>query len=312
MTKVPSPDERPFCRSLWVWTGSAAVIALFFAVLRRPPDGIEHGTLAQFFGRFHPLLVHIPIALILLVPLLEIAGSFPRGIHLRSAAGFVLGLAAAAAIGAALDGWLLAWSGGYGGRTVVRHLWGGVSLAALAFAATGIRRLSLGRPLWALTYRLLLVSMVFLLVWTSDQGAALTHGETFLTQYMPDGLRLFLGVAKPRQKPVQAITSARPATFYTVRIVPILERNCITCHGPQKVKGGLRLDSYLGIIKGGEDGPVIIPWMPLKSDLYRRITLPPDDDDSMPSGGKKSLPPDDVKLIQQWIAAGASDHQPSD
>src|ERR1017187_5488590 len=79
MTKVPSPDERPFCRSLWVWTGSAAVIVLFFAVLRRPPDGIEHGTLAQFFGRFHPLLVHVPIALILLVPLLEIAGSFPRG-----------------------------------------------------------------------------------------------------------------------------------------------------------------------------------------------------------------------------------------
>jgi hypothetical protein len=64
-------------------------------------------------------------------------------------------------------------------------------------------------------------------------------------------------------------------------------------------------------MKGGEDGTVIEPWEPQKSDLVRRITLPSDDDDAMPSNGKKPLTPDEIKLIQAWIAAGASDRQPA-
>jgi hypothetical protein len=64
-------------------------------------------------------------------------------------------------------------------------------------------------------------------------------------------------------------------------------------------------------MKGGEDGLVITPWLPQKSDLVRRITLPSDDDDAMPSGGKKPLSPNEIKLIQDWIAAGASDLQPA-
>lgn len=308
---MPDSRERRFSSAALIWIGCAALVVLFYVALRRSPDGTERAALAQFVGRFHPLLVHVPIALILLVALFEIASAFPRGGHLRSATGFILGLATAAAIVAAVDGWILAWSGGYSGRTVTHHMWGGISLAAICLATAGIRRISPGRPLWVAAYRLLLVPMVILLVWTGHEGSALTHGETFLTDYMPEGLRSLLGVAKRTPKPRPAPPSLASATFYSVRIVPILNRNCITCHGPQKVKGGLRLDSYAGIMKGGEDGTVIEPWEPQKSDLVRRITLPSDDDDAMPSDGKKPLTPDEIKLIQAWIAAGASDRQPA-
>src|ERR1035441_6088101 len=101
--------------------------------------GREHGNLGQFIGRLHPLLVHGPVALIALVPLMELAGLSRRRAHLRSAAGWVLALAAFAAFAAAFDGWLLAWSGGLRGRDVTRHMWGGVWLAAACAAAVRAR-----------------------------------------------------------------------------------------------------------------------------------------------------------------------------
>src|ERR1035437_2381056 len=101
-----------------VWTLVAGLVSIFVLVLLlvyAAPDGRERAELAQFLGRFHPLVVHLPIALLLLVPLLELAALAAERRHLRQSALFVLGLATAAAIGSAWLGWLLAWSGGYEG-----------------------------------------------------------------------------------------------------------------------------------------------------------------------------------------------------
>src|SRR6267154_4407797 len=54
--------------------GLFLVIVLALVVLKAPPDGLERGQLSQFLGRFHPLVVHLPIALVLLVAALECAG----------------------------------------------------------------------------------------------------------------------------------------------------------------------------------------------------------------------------------------------
>ena len=87
---------------VWILSaGSAAIVPLLILLLYAPPDGLQRAELAQFLGRFHPLAVHLPIALLLLVPLLELAAFFGDRQHLRQAAGFVLGLAAASAIASA-------------------------------------------------------------------------------------------------------------------------------------------------------------------------------------------------------------------
>ena len=89
------------------WTLAGGLTSIFLLVmlsLYAPPDGQERAEFAQFLGRFHPLIVHIPIALLLLLPILECAGVIQE--HLRHAAGFVLALAVAGAITAALFGWL--------------------------------------------------------------------------------------------------------------------------------------------------------------------------------------------------------------
>src|SRR5258708_11791339 len=68
------------------------ILILLVLVIFLPPDGNERAELAQFIGRFHPLAVHFPIALILLVPILELAGRSSRFSYLRLTAVFVLGL----------------------------------------------------------------------------------------------------------------------------------------------------------------------------------------------------------------------------
>lgn len=92
---------------------------------------------------------------------------------------------------------------------------------------------------------------------------------------------------------------------FAKQIRPIMADNCYKCHGPKKEKGKLRLDTLAAFEKGGKDGKVIVPGDPDKSDLYRRITLPKDDDDVMPPEGDP-LPKDKQALVKQWIAQGAS------
>jgi len=68
-------------------------------------------------------------------------------------------------------------------------------------------------------------------------------------------------------------------------IQPLFQQSCIKCHGPEKQKGDLRLDSKAMAMKGGKDGVAITAGQADKSDLYRRITLPAGSDDIMPSKG---------------------------
>ncbi len=86
-------------------------------------------------------------------------------------------------------------------------------------------------------------------------------------------------------------------------ILPLLESHCIKCHGPKKQKGNLRLDSRASALRGGDDGPAITPEKPLESPLLRRITST-DPESRMPPEGDR-LPPASIKILQDWIAAGA-------
>jgi mono/diheme cytochrome c family protein len=158
------------------------------------------------------------------------------------------------------------------------------------------------------------------MVWTGHGGGSISHGDDFLTEKMPVRLRQWLGIAAPA--PAQAVASkaaAAPppthggpastnpanAAFYAIHVAPLFARSCISCHRPEKHKGGLRMDTYAQLMLGGEDGPVVVPGKPDSSDIIRRLRLPPTDDDSMPSDGDKPLTPEEIQTVERWIAAGA-------
>src|SRR5439155_17192246 len=89
------------------------------------------------------------------------------------------------------------------------------------------------------------------------------------------------------------------------QIKPILEFDCLRCHGPEKPKGNLRLDTRAGALKGGDDGTALVPGKPDRSPLYTSTILPADDDKHMPPKGEP-LKKDQTELLRVWIEQGAS------
>jgi uncharacterized membrane protein len=278
----------------------APVVVVTTLVAFFPPDGNERTEWVQFIGRFHPLFVHFPIALFLLVPVLEIVGRSARSSYLRLSVDFVLALATLGATWAAILGWCLGRSGGYSGTLIAQHMWGGVLLSIICWLCWLLRT---QLPEFGVAYALALALGVGLVGWTGYRGGQLSLGRNHLTEHMPSALRSLL-----RLEETSAASALRvdPNTFYGARIHPIFAAHCISCHGADKHRANLRLDSYRALMKGGEDGPVIRTGSVQNSDLFRRIALPAGHDDFMPKG-KPPLTADELKTIELWIGAGASE-----
>ncbi|MBA3698191.1 MAG: hypothetical protein H0W78_05005 [Planctomycetes bacterium] len=89
---------------------------------------------------------------------------------------------------------------------------------------------------------------------------------------------------------------------------PIIEKSCISCHGAEKQKGKLRLDTKEAWLKGGENGKMVEPGKPEKSDVVKSIKFEHEDPDyNMPpqkKGKDTKLTADQVKIIEEWIKAG--------
>jgi hypothetical protein len=282
----------------------ALILLLCALLILFPPDGLERASWAQFIGRFHLLTVHFPIALVLLVPVLEWAGRSPRFAYLGSSVDFLWPLAMLSSLAAATLGWCLSRSGAYSGRLVTQHMWGGVSVAAACWLCWMLRGYFHGPRL---AYPLALLATVGLVSWTGYRGGQLSQGENHLTEHMPVPLRKLIGLSSGST----ALPRSNPAYFYGAHVEPIFITHCDSCHGPDKQKNRLRLDTYEALMRGGKHGPAIKAGNAKGSELFRRVTLSPSDDDAMPPQGKRPLAANEVKLLELWIAAGASSTLPA-
>jgi mono/diheme cytochrome c family protein len=100
--------------------------------------------------------------------------------------------------------------------------------------------------------------------------------------------------------------AAKTGVTYDADIKPIFEKSCFKCHGSEKQKGKLRLDSLSAAKKGGEDGDVLSVGKSEKSRLVHSVARILEDDDNMPPEGKGDpLTKDQIALIRAWIDQGA-------
>jgi hypothetical protein len=96
--------------------------------------------------------------------------------------------------------------------------------------------------------------------------------------------------------------STEDLEFFETHIRPALVENCLSCHGPEKTQGGLRLDTSESLLRGGDSGAVILPGDPEGSPLLKAIEYL-DPSLQMPPSGK--LPDSTVDNFREWIRRGA-------
>lgn len=99
--------------------------------------------------------------------------------------------------------------------------------------------------------------------------------------------------------------AAKADVTFAKDIKPLFEKSCFKCHGAEKQKADLRLDSLEAVIKGSENGPVLTKGNSAKSGLVHSISLL-DEDTAMPPEGKADpLTKEQVGLVRAWIDQGA-------
>ncbi|GAB3247918.1 ribonuclease inhibitor [Larkinella harenae] len=264
---------------------------------------------ALFFGRFHPLIVHLPIGFLLIAGLLELDRITRRQRVSSHTITLILFWSAVSATMACIFGYLLSLGGGYDETTLNYHMWEGIGVAVFAWIAWAVKHERIGpRIRWGqLLYFPALGIGVVLLLAAGHEGGSLTHGSDFLTQYTPEPLRSLAGIP-PREQTIEdipVITDVNQALVYQQIVNPILKTRCLQCHNPEKSKGDLRLDNPDMIRKGSEDGPVVVAGKADQSRLVKVCLLPEEDDDHMPPKGKPQLTDHQIALLSWWINQGA-------
>ena len=103
---------------------------------------------------------------------------------------------------------------------------------------------------------------------------------------------------------VLAAVAVQAAPEFQKDVLPILQSRCVECHGADKQKGKLRLDTLELTLKGGKAGPGLKAGDAAESELFKRVSLPKDNDDRMPSEGEP-LTAEQIAILKDWINDGA-------
>jgi len=145
-----------------------------------------------FLGRFHVVVLHLPIGIILVAVLLETLARKEKFRYLDAAAPFLWSLAAITAVATVVLGYMHASEGGFEGRPVVLHRLYGTSVAVAACIIWWLRAKAVGA--YRRVQTLAAAIIVILVVVAGHYGGDLTHGETYYEQFLPDSLRSLFGL----------------------------------------------------------------------------------------------------------------------
>lgn len=255
-----------------------------------------------FFGRFHPLVVHLPIGFLLMAVIIALLSRREKFKALSPALDFILLLGAVSAALASVLGYMLSWGGNYNSDSLFWHQWMGILLTLISFLIYWLRKSTWDKipRLMKTNSHFAFFALLVLIAFTGHLGGNLTHGSEYLLQYAPDPLRVMAGM-DPKPVPRPPVTVLDSADIFLDVVHPLIQSKCQSCHNGDKMKGELLLTGYAEMLEGGENGPSVVPGDLENSLLYQRITLPPTHDDYMPAEGKEGFNDDQIALIQWWI-----------
>lgn len=255
----------------------------------------------SFIGRFHPLIVHLPIGFLLMALFIEWFQNRNQTKIKKQLINQIWFLGALSAVIAALFGWLLANTGNYPENELFWHRWLGVVLAIIAILGWYIK--------WQpnkfnkSVRKIVPVFLLILLLIEGHLGGNLTHGADYLVEYAPKPVKQWL-ISSPNEKQALDLSQKDSVLIYSDIVLPILESKCYACHNNDIQRGGLNMEDPALFYEGGENGPIISSGNALESELFKRITLPKKNSKFMPPTGEP-LTYDEIQVVEWWIDQGA-------
>ena len=247
-------------------------------------------------GGLHLALLHLSIGFFGVLAILEYLDSSKNGPRIGKACQIVLDFTVIVACVSAVLGILLAFSGSYDEALLDRHRWLGVLVSIFTFWLVVLRHWARNksRSGFSIPYHGTLATVLIMLLVTGNDGITLTHGSGYLSKHLSSS-----------SNAEEASLSIHKADIYRDVIDPIFAASCYECHGPDKQKGELRLDSYELVMLGGELGDTVVPGDLEASELIYRLHLEIDDDEHMPPEDKPQPTEGQEEILAWWIQSGA-------
>lgn len=250
----------------------------------------------NLLGRLHPLVIHFPIGLLIGVLLVETWNKWRKiSVDYRG----LIYLGAFSTLISAVFGFVLRESEAYSGTLVTQHQWSGF-LASFVACITALAyywqaKLPADLPYYLLWFNALILGF------TAHLGGSITHGEGYLLEaFQPNTSTKYAFDSFASMDTLDGESLDR----LSLEVRAIFAHNCYQCHSTAKRKGDLALDHAEGVFAGGKQGPILVKGEASNSEIIRRLRLPRDHDDAMPTKGK-GLPESEIKLIELWINQGA-------
>jgi hypothetical protein len=241
----------------------------------------------EYLGRFHPVVLHLPIGALYLtfcLVLLEKFFNTKYTIPIR----FGLLFSFTFSVLSAVLGYFLYLGDDFSGDLIDRHMWLGISTTLFIGGLLWIHKTSKYLNYFTPSF----VVTIILLSITGHFGGQITHGSEYLK--LPDFSQ------------TTNLTNIDSIALYKTVVMPILDNKCVKCHNQNKSKGDLMMNSKEAILKGGESGAILVSFDASSSHLYNYPNLPIDDKMHMPPEGNSQLTENEIELLKIWIDKGAN------
>lgn len=253
-----------------------------------------------FIGRFHPLMVHLPIGIFILGYFFEVLLQLGYRYLIPSRKIIIVtySIGLLAGLVAALTGWLLSFSDDYGIEPLNDH-------KQLAIATLVVMLLviiyQIKAPADKNKFKLVISTIAIILTaLTGHFGGNLTHGPTYLVKYGPELLK------SNENTRLDSINGINPDSLqiYADIIQPLLNNKCVACHSANNSKGGLALENYSSLFTDADHNKPILAGNPYDSELFKRVSLPVNHEKMMPPRGS-GFGYTDIQILRYWIENGA-------
>lgn len=248
--------------------------------------------MSEFIGHFHVVLIHLPIGILLIALLLLWLRKNPKYNISHQVIKIILLLGVISALLSCITGYVLSTTDNYEKPLVEWHMWMGIGVAIVSM----VLYMKVARNEFDILYTILAIGLFALIIVTGHLGGSLTHGSDYISFNFSSDEN---DTAK-----IKPLNNVQEVKVYDSVIQPILQTRCYSCHSSKRQKGGLRLDKYDLMMKGGKDGKIITTGEPDNSDLIKRLLLPDEDDKHMPPREKPQPTDQQIALLHWWIENG--------